>query len=457
MTPPMRPTRPGPRERRTTMRATETNDGLRVHAVAGTYVVLLGFDLPEADCDGLLGFSIHRSDETENEAGFLSGMKAFLETDPGFPPGSLYSTADHPVQSFQWADYTAKPGHDYTYTVTALKGTPANLIAHAVTAVEVDDREPGLRRARRLLQPRRGGLAVLRPALRRPGARRGGEPEGVRMALAWPQRGARGASALLRSRPRRAAHRGLRVQLRAVPRGGEGGPRRGRRRAHRLRRPPGRPEAEEHRRGRGARARRRQRPADAVEVVHLAQQVHRQAARRRSRSRSGPGARTSRRAGSTAIPTSPTWSRIPRSRRRTSTTGPSSRSIRRPPPSRRGSRRSRRCRRCRRRSGPRRSSARARTSTRSNWYAALATGATDGLFMTFAFGMNDLFKEVYRNGAARLRFALMEQKTRVDESRAREDGGRGADPGAAQPARRTSSPSAASSAPTPSTAGSRSA
>ena len=47
-----------------------------------------------------------------------------------------------------------------------------------------------------------------------------------------------------------------------------------------------------------------------------------------------------------------------------------------------------------------------------NWYAALATGATDGLFMTFAFGMNDLFKEVYRNGAARLRFALMEQKTR---------------------------------------------
>ena len=64
------------------MRATETNDGLRVHAVAGTYVVLLGFDLPEADCDGLLGFSIHRSDETENEAGFLSGMKAFRRPIP---------------------------------------------------------------------------------------------------------------------------------------------------------------------------------------------------------------------------------------------------------------------------------------------------------------------------------------------------------------------------------------
>jgi hypothetical protein len=100
------------------MRVTETNDGLKVHAVAGTYVVLLGFDLPEADCGGLLGFSIHRVDHTQNEANFLEGMKAFAETDPGFPPGSQYSTKDHPIQSFQWADYTAKPGHKYTYTVT---------------------------------------------------------------------------------------------------------------------------------------------------------------------------------------------------------------------------------------------------------------------------------------------------------------------------------------------------
>ena len=50
------------------MRVTETNGGLKVHAVAGTYVVLLGFDLPEADCGGLLGFSIHRVDHTQNEA-----------------------------------------------------------------------------------------------------------------------------------------------------------------------------------------------------------------------------------------------------------------------------------------------------------------------------------------------------------------------------------------------------
>lgn len=119
------------------MRVTKSNNGLRVHAVAGTYVVILGFDLPEADCDGLLGFSIHRSDLTENEAGYLMATKAFSETDPGFPAGSQYSTWDHPIQSFQWADYSAKPGYSYIYTITARKGTPQNLTTFATTTIEI--------------------------------------------------------------------------------------------------------------------------------------------------------------------------------------------------------------------------------------------------------------------------------------------------------------------------------
>jgi len=104
------------------MRTTKTTNGLKVNAIAGTYVVMFGFDLPEAECSGLLGFSIHRVDPAENEAGYLKAMKVFTETDPGFPTGSLYSTRDHPIQSFQWADYSAKPGHSYTYTITANKG-----------------------------------------------------------------------------------------------------------------------------------------------------------------------------------------------------------------------------------------------------------------------------------------------------------------------------------------------
>ncbi len=124
------------------MRITNANDGLVVHAVAGTYVVLLGFDLPEDHCDGLLGFSIHRADLTEDEAGYLMAMKAFAETDPGFPAGSSYSTRDHPIQSFQWADYSAKPGHSYVYTVTARKGTPHALTSFATTKVAVSTEHP---------------------------------------------------------------------------------------------------------------------------------------------------------------------------------------------------------------------------------------------------------------------------------------------------------------------------
>jgi len=124
------------------MRVTKTNDGLKIHAVAGTYVVLLGFDLAEADCHGFLGFSILRTDHTENESYYLMAMKAFAETDPGFPPGTLHSTRDHPIQSFQWADYSAKPGHDYTYTVTAKKGTPANLTPFAETVIDITTESP---------------------------------------------------------------------------------------------------------------------------------------------------------------------------------------------------------------------------------------------------------------------------------------------------------------------------
>lgn len=124
------------------MRVAKTNGGLKVHAVAGTYVVMLGFDLVESDCEGLLGFSIHRTDHTENEAYYLSAMKAFSETDPGLTAGSQYSTKDHPIQSFQWADYSAKPGHVYTYTITALKGAPADLIPFAEATVPVITESP---------------------------------------------------------------------------------------------------------------------------------------------------------------------------------------------------------------------------------------------------------------------------------------------------------------------------
>lgn len=119
------------------MRKSAKSNGLTVNAIAGSYVVMLGIDLTKTKCKGFLGFSIHRHDHTENESYYMKGMKTFQDTDPGLPSGSQYSTKDHPWQGFQWADYSAKPGHTYTYTVTALKGSPANLVPLSEVKVKV--------------------------------------------------------------------------------------------------------------------------------------------------------------------------------------------------------------------------------------------------------------------------------------------------------------------------------
>lgn len=124
------------------MRVSEITGGFKVLAISGTHVVLLGFHLSEGRCEGLMGFSIHRTDHTENEAYYLEGMKCFEATDPQLAAGAQYSTKDHPIQSFQWADYTAKPGHDYTYTVTAQTGTPERLTPLAITAVRLQTECP---------------------------------------------------------------------------------------------------------------------------------------------------------------------------------------------------------------------------------------------------------------------------------------------------------------------------
>jgi len=119
------------------MRDRKTSQGLTVQAIAGSYVVLLGINMNRGDCDGHLGFAIHRTDHTEEEAYWLEGMKTFEETDPGFAPGSKYPTNQHPIQGFTWSDFTAKPGHQYTYRVQALRGAPSNLVKYKEVAVDV--------------------------------------------------------------------------------------------------------------------------------------------------------------------------------------------------------------------------------------------------------------------------------------------------------------------------------
>ncbi len=117
------------------MRRSRTRSGLRVQAVAGTHSVLLGMDL--ADPAGCLGFAIRRTDHSEGEVAWLRGMKTFPGQAPEGPPGLTFSTREHPVQSFQWGDYSAKPDHRYSYLVVALGGSPAELKPLAEVSVTV--------------------------------------------------------------------------------------------------------------------------------------------------------------------------------------------------------------------------------------------------------------------------------------------------------------------------------
>lgn len=119
------------------MRKFEDNGNVSVHAISGTYVVLLGFDAPRKATKGLLGFAINRKDHTEEEQCWLKGFKTFEETMPDPVPGQLVTTYEHPIQGFQWGDYTAKPGHKYTYKVVPLYGSPTNLEPHKAIEVTI--------------------------------------------------------------------------------------------------------------------------------------------------------------------------------------------------------------------------------------------------------------------------------------------------------------------------------
>ncbi|MEK6336965.1 MAG: phospholipase D-like domain-containing protein [Acidobacteriota bacterium] len=120
------------------MRKKKTDSGVTVQAITGTYVVVLGIDMDEADTQELLGFAIHRTDPEENEAYWLTGMRTFEKSYPNPPDGALVSTLDHPVQDFLWSDFTAKPGRKYTYRVVPVSGKPKNLKYGEGVSIDVE-------------------------------------------------------------------------------------------------------------------------------------------------------------------------------------------------------------------------------------------------------------------------------------------------------------------------------
>jgi phosphatidylserine/phosphatidylglycerophosphate/cardiolipin synthase-like enzyme len=126
------------------MRATGKSGVLRARAIAGTYVVVLAWDFvkgQEGKKDGLMGFAIRREELKDGKAierYWMTGIKRFKDKDRGLPPGTPVSTAEHPMQAFQWADYTAQTDRTYRYQITPVYGEVKLLELDTTSAVTVE-------------------------------------------------------------------------------------------------------------------------------------------------------------------------------------------------------------------------------------------------------------------------------------------------------------------------------
>jgi hypothetical protein len=122
------------------MRRRVSSGGVTVQAIAGNNAVFFGLDLDDDTRAGCLGFSVHRTDHdpVQPEAYWLRGFKTFRSVVPQPDPNNFYSTREHPIQGFAWSDYTAKPGHQYTYRFVPRYGMPKTLSDRAGIEATLD-------------------------------------------------------------------------------------------------------------------------------------------------------------------------------------------------------------------------------------------------------------------------------------------------------------------------------
>jgi len=125
------------------MRFPGSSSFLKAKAIAGTHVVILAWDLKpgqKAKLKGLMGFALRRTELQGNvpvESYVLKGIKRFKDKDKGLAPGTPVSTEEHPLQTFQWGDYTAKPSHTYEYEIVPMYGPPKLLVPDEATKVTI--------------------------------------------------------------------------------------------------------------------------------------------------------------------------------------------------------------------------------------------------------------------------------------------------------------------------------
>jgi len=112
--------------------------GFQIFAVTGTNTVSFAIDATATARKKLLGFSVKRYDPEENDSRFLRGYKVFRSLIPDPDESTDVSTFVHPVQSFVWDDFTAKPGRRYVYGFVPFRGTPRQPVRGEPISIEVD-------------------------------------------------------------------------------------------------------------------------------------------------------------------------------------------------------------------------------------------------------------------------------------------------------------------------------
>lgn len=100
----------------------------QVFAVSGVNTISFGIKAGAQAQKGLLGFAVERYDPKEKERFIMPGFKVFRSIFPNPIPDAAVSTWEHPIQSFVWDDFTAKPDRKYEYTFYPIKGSAKNLV-----------------------------------------------------------------------------------------------------------------------------------------------------------------------------------------------------------------------------------------------------------------------------------------------------------------------------------------
>ncbi|HKP45431.1 MAG TPA: phospholipase D-like domain-containing protein, partial [Pyrinomonadaceae bacterium] len=109
----------------------------RARVIAGTHTVLIALTCEESRRDGLLGFAFKREVVNGPNTGpkWLRSLKVFPSivpdpskaVDPVTGKRLQFSTWEHPIQSFLWGDYSAKPNTRYKFTIVPMYGAPGAL------------------------------------------------------------------------------------------------------------------------------------------------------------------------------------------------------------------------------------------------------------------------------------------------------------------------------------------